>query len=40
MSMENLSLKPAEFYFRRINKLPDKWEEEIENNGKYTSDWN
>ena len=31
-----LSLKPAEFYLRGINKLPDK--EVIQNNGKYAID--
>ena len=34
-----LSLKPAEFYLRRINKLSDKLQV-IQSNGKYTFDWN
>ena len=35
--MENfLSLKAAEFYSRRINKLLGKWQEVIQNNSKYT----
>ena len=32
-----LSLKPAEFYLRGINKLPDKWQEAIQYNGNYES---
>ena len=39
MFVENfLGSKPAEFYWRRINKLPDKLQELIQNNGKYTND--
>ena len=39
--MENFSSsKPAEFYLKGINKQPDKWQEVIQNNGKYTTDWN
>ena len=34
-----LSSKPAEFYLRGINKLPDKWQQEmIQNNGEYIID--
>ena len=41
MFVENfLSLKPAEFYLRKINNLPDKWQEVSQNNSKYTIDWN
>ncbi len=37
--MENfLRLKPAEFYLRGINKLSDKWQEVIQNNGEYNID--
>ena len=36
----SLSSKPAEFYLRGINNLPDKWQEVIQNNSKYTTDWN
>ena len=40
MFVENLlSLKPGEFYLREINKLPDKWPEVIQNNGRYTIYW-
>ena len=40
MSEENfLSSKPAEFYVRGINDLPDKWQEVIQNNGVYDIDW-
>ena len=35
-----LCSKPAEFYLRGINKLPDKGSEGIQNNGQYTNDWN
>ena len=28
-----LNSKPADFYLRGINRLPDKWQEVIENNG-------
>ena len=39
--VENLlSLKPAEFNLRWINKLLDKWQKVVQNNGEYTSDWN
>ena len=38
MLVENLSSKPAEFYLIGI-KLPDKWQEVIQNN-EYTIDWN
>ena len=31
-----LNSKLAEFYLRRINKLPDKWQDVIQNNGEYT----
>ena len=34
-----LSSKPAEFYWRRINKLPDKCLEEIEDNAEYNLHW-
>ena len=35
--MENsLSSKLAEFYLRGTEKLPDRWQEVIKNNGKYT----
>ena len=33
-------LKPGEFYLIEINKLPDKWQEVMENNSEYTNDWN
>ena len=37
--VENIfNLKPAEFYLREINKLSNKWQEVIQNNGKYTID--
>ena len=32
-----LSLKPGEFYLRIINKLPNKWQKVIRNNGEYTT---
>ena len=35
-----LSSKQAELYLRGISKLPDKWQEEIQNNGKYSTEWN
>ena len=35
-----LSLIQAEFYLRRISKLPYKWQEAIQNYSKYTIDWN
>ena len=35
-----LSLKPAKFYLRGINKLPDDWQEVIENKDEYNIDWN
>ena len=35
-----LSLKPAEFYLRGINKLPDKWDEVIQNNSERTIEIN
>ena len=35
-----LSSKSDEFYLRGINKLLDKWQEVIQNNGEYTIDWN
>ena len=35
-----LGLQATEFYLRGINKLPDKWKEMIQNNGKYTINWN
>ena len=38
MFVENLSLKPAESYLKGINKLPDKWQGVIQNNGDYTND--
>ena len=39
--MENfLSSKPAEFYLRKNNKLPAKWQKVIQNNGEYTFNWN
>ena len=32
--VENLlRVKPAEFYLKGINKLPDKWQEVIQDNG-------
>ena len=31
MLVENLSSKIAEFYLRGINKIPDKWQEVIQN---------
>ena len=34
-----LSSKSAVFYLRKIKKLPAKWQEMIENNGKYTIHW-
>ena len=40
MFLEKLSLKVAEFYLRGINNLPDKWQDVIQNNGKYTIAWN
>ena len=41
MFVENfLNLKAAEFYLKRINKWPDKWQEMIQNNGESTIDWN
>ena len=30
----------AEFKLRGLNKLQDKWQEMIQNNGEYTIDWN
>ena len=30
MFVENLSLKPVEFYLKGINKIPDKWWEVIQ----------
>ena len=37
--LENiLSPKQIEFYVRGINKLPEKWQEVIQNNSEYTSD--
>ena len=33
-----LSTKASEFYLKAINKLPDKWQEVIQNNVKYTID--
>ena len=39
--VENLlSLSPAEFCLKGINKIPEKCQEVIKNNGKYTIDWN
>ena len=36
--MENvLCSKTAEFFLRGINKLAEKWQEIIENKGKYTT---
>ena len=35
-----LSLKPAEFNLRGINKLLDKWQEVNEKNDDYDIDWN
>ena len=32
------SSKAAEFYLRGTNKLPDKWQEVIQNNGEYIID--
>ena len=40
MSVKNFSLKPAEFYLRGINKLPNKWQGLIQNNDEYNIDWN
>ena len=41
MAVENFfSSKPTEFYLRGINKLLDKWQEAIQNNGEYTINWN
>ena len=38
-AVENfLNSKPSEFYLRGINKLSDKWQEEIQNKGKYIFD--
>ena len=39
-SGKNVCGKPAEFYLRGINNISDKWLEVIQNNGKYTIDWN
>ena len=39
MFVENLlSSKASEFYLRGRNKLTDKWQEVIQNNGEYTID--
>ena len=39
--VENFLIKkPAEFYLRGINCLPDKWQEMIKNNSLYTIDGN
>ena len=35
-----LSSKPAEFYLKGINKLHNKWQGVIKNNGKYTVEEN
>ena len=35
-----LGSKLTEFYLKGINKLLDKWQEVIQNNDKYTIDWN
>ena len=35
-----LTLKLAEFYLRRTNKLPDKWQELVQYNREFTIDWN
>ena len=41
MFVENfLSLRAAEFYLRKINKLPDKCQRAIQNNGDYIIGWN
>ena len=41
MFVENIfNSKPAKFYLRGINKLPDNWQEVIQNNGGCTIDWN
>ena len=31
--------KPAESYVSGIHKLPDKWQEVIQNNSEYTVHW-
>ena len=36
--VENLSLKPAEYNLKGINKQVDKWQEMIQNNDEYTID--
>ena len=39
MFIENfLNSKPVESNLRGINKLPDQWQEMIQNNGEYTID--
>ena len=35
-----LNCKTIEFYLRGINKLPDIWQEIIQNNSEYTIDGN
>ena len=34
-----LNTKPGEFYLTGINKPLNKWQEQVQNNGRYTIDW-
>ena len=40
MFVENLSSKTESFHLKGTNKLPDKWQEAIENIGEFNIDWN